>query len=129
MNPSSPQPFVRVAHPLKFPRGGGAGQRSADRRDVTVLAEIRELGADDAPLPLELSEVSATGAFVASDLLLPVGARVAVRFGITGLGEAIETEGRVVRVQHRGGQPGMGLIFERMHADARARLRAFTAWN
>ena len=70
-----------------------------------------------------------TGAFVASDLLLPVGAAVELTFTIPGLGDPVRAEGRIVRVQYRGTQPGMGVLFERMTPDDRARLRTFTAWN
>ncbi len=122
-------PLTRVAHPVRFPAGTGAGQRHADRRDVVVTAHVRELGAEDDALPLELAEISATGAFVASDLLLPVGAAVELTFTIPGLGDSVRAEGRIVRVQHRGTQPGMGVLFERMTPDDRARLRTFTAWS
>lgn len=120
--------FVRVARPLRFPAGNGAGQRGADRRTLTAVADVREAGTDDAPLPLHLSEVSATGAFVASDLLLPVGAALELSFGLPDASR-VEALARVVRVQHRGGRPGMGIVFDRVPANARAALRRYTAWN
>lgn len=121
-------PFVRIAQPLRFPPGTGAGQRGASRRDLAAYVHVREAGTDDAPLPLELAEVSATGAFVASDLLLPVGAKLELTFEMPETAP-ISAFGRVVRVQERGGRHGMGIQFERMPPEARATLRQFTAWS
>ena len=122
-----PSHFVRVARPLRFPPGSSAGQRASERRDLRAVAEIRESGTEDAPLPLELSEVSATGAFIASDLLLPVGSAVEVKFTLPDGKSQIEGLGRITRVQDRKGRPGMGLLFERMSPGDRRVLREFTA--
>jgi hypothetical protein len=121
-------PVVRVAEPVRFPAGRGAGNRHADRRGLAALALVRDRAEDGAALPLELSCVSATGAFIASDLLLPIGAEVELEFDLTE-SERISACGRVVRVEDRGRRPGMGVLFERMAPEARARLRQYTHWQ
>jgi hypothetical protein len=128
LDQQSPFPFVRVARPLRFPTGTGAGQRGAARRDVAAFVHVREAGTEDTPLPLEVAEVSATGTFVASDLLLPVGAALELIFEMPDAAP-IAVVGRVVRVQERGGRHGMGIRFEHMHPEARASLREFTSWS
>ncbi len=127
--PIASMPHVRVARPIRFPSGRGAGQRSAERRGLAATASVREAGTADVPLPLAIIEVSATGAFVQSDLLLPVGAQLELQFDIPGRSDSLAAEGRVVRVEDRGNKPGMGIIFDKMSGDARAHLREFTAWN
>lgn len=126
-NPRS-LPFVRVAKPLRFPSGDGAGQRRAPRRTLDAIAWVREPGVEEEPLPLDFAEISATGAFIATDLLLPVGQRLEARFDLPD-GRTVVTEGQIVRVQYRNGRAGMGFAFERMAAEDRAELRAFTAWS
>lgn len=101
-------------------------QRSAARRRLDVTAEIRERGAGGLPLPLDLREVSEHGAFIDSDLLLPVGLIVDLRFAIPG-GERLDVGGEVVRVDDRRGTAGMGLRFDRVNAVDRAILRQYIA--
>jgi len=120
-------PFVRVAEPIRFPSGTGAGQRSSARRHLRASARVRDAAGDDGPLPLEVDEVSATGAFVLSDLLLPVGATIEIAFNLPRCEVDVVATGRVVRVEERGGRPGMGIHFDRMAGVARASLRAYTA--
>jgi uncharacterized protein (TIGR02266 family) len=122
-------PFVRVAQPVRFPAGTGAGNRAAPRREIAADVELREAGREDEALPLHLCEVSATGAFVRSELLLPVGAPVELCFRLADRRDLIRAEGRVVRVEDDGQAPGMGIQFERMAPDARATLRAYTLWS
>ena len=122
-------PFVRVAEPIRFPAGTGAGNRTAQRRVLITDVELSDTDDVEEPLPLELNEVSATGAFVASDLLLPVGAPVDLTFILPTGDRRITVRGRVVRVEERGLRPGMGIEFDRMDADDRANLRAYTLWN
>ena len=130
-------PFVRVAEPIRFPPGTGAGQRTAPRRPLRAEAKVREAGNEDAALPLEVDEVSATGAFVLTDLLLPVGSPVEIAFTLPRHAAHAETDdagdivahGRVIRVEERGGRSGMGIEFLRMPAEARATLRAYTVWQ
>lgn len=121
-------PFVRVAEPIRFPPGSGAGQRTAPRRALRAEALVRNPESSDSSVPFDLDEVSATGAFVMTDLLLPVGAQVEVTFALPRESASITACGRVVRVEERGGRPGIGLEFERMAADARTKLRAYTHW-
>lgn len=125
---TSELPFVRVAKPLRFPKGDGAGQRRAPRREVEAEALVKEPDIDEEEMPLQFSQVSATGAFISSDLLLPVGQRLDVRFAIPGRAGPVEAQGQIVRVQYRNGRAGMGFVFERMSADDRASLREFTDW-
>lgn len=127
-------PFVRVAEPVRFPPGTGAGQRTAPRRILRGDARVRDAAGDDTALPLEVDEVSATGAFVLADLLLPVGSPVEIAFTLPRSPEAtndgdVVAQGRVVRVEERGGRTGMGIHFDRMPAAARAHLRAYTLWQ
>ncbi len=122
-------PPVRVAVPIQFPTGGGAGQRAAARRHLRGIALIRDAASLEAPLPLELDEVSATGAFVLSDLLLPVGAMVEMTFHTDDHNSGVTAFGRVVRVEERFGRAGFGIQFDRMRSESRAQLRAFTQWN
>lgn len=122
-------PYVRVAEPVRFPAGTGAGQRAATRRAVNVHALVRELRADQDALPLELDEVSATGAFVCTPLLLPVGAAVEVSFTLPTLAGSISAPARVVRVEESGDWPGYAVEFERMAPAARAHLRSYTRWH
>jgi hypothetical protein len=122
-------PFVRVAQPVRFPAGTGAGNRQAPRRELVTDVELREAGREDEALPLRLCEVSATGAFVRSELLLPVGSAVELSFRLVQTRELIRAEGRVVRVEDDGEAPGMGIQFERMAPDARATLREYTLWS
>ncbi len=122
-------PFVRVAEPIRFPPGTGAGQRTAPRRPLRADARVREAAGDDAALPLELDEVSATGAFVLTDLLLPVGSPVEIAFALPRTEDDIVAHGRVIRVEERGGRAGMGIEFNRMAPEARATLRAYTLWQ
>ncbi|MCK6572430.1 PilZ domain-containing protein [Myxococcota bacterium] len=122
-------PFVRVAEPVRFPPGTGAGQRTSPRRLLRADARVRDAAGEDGPLPLEVDEVSATGAFVLSDLLLPVGATVEIAFNLPLCDDDVVATGRVVRVEERGGRPGMGIHFDRMAGGARASLRAYTTWQ
>lgn len=122
-------PFVRVAEPIRFPPGTGAGQRGTPRRLLRADARVRDAAGDDRALPLEVDEVSATGAFVLSDLLLPVGSPVEVAFSLPHCDHDVVAAGRVVRVEERGGRTGMGIQFERMAGGARASLRAYTLWQ
>ena len=122
-------PFVRVAEPVRFPPGSGAGQRSAPRRALHVHALVRELQGEHDALPLELDEVSATGAFVCTPLLLPVGAAVEVSFTLPTLSGSISAPARVVRVEEAGDRPGYAVEFDRMAPVARAHLRAYTRWH
>lgn len=122
-------PFVRVAEPIRFPPGTGAGQRKTPRRILKADARVRDAAGDDSALPLEVDEVSATGAFVLSDLLLPVGSPVEIAFALPQGEHDVVAQGRVVRVEERGGRSGMGIQFERMAGPARASLRAYTLWQ
>lgn len=122
-------PFVRVAEPIRFPLGTGAGQRTNPRRMLRADAQVRDAAGEDTALPLEVDEVSATGAFVLSDLLLPVGSPVEIAFTLPQTVQELVAHGRVVRVEERGGRSGMGIHFERMTGDARASLRAYTLWQ
>ncbi len=122
-------PYVRVAEPVRFPSGTGAGQRTATRRALNVHALVRELRADQDALPLELDEVSATGAFVCTPLLLPVGAAVEVSFTLPTLAGSISAPARVVRVEESADRPGYAIEFERMAPTARAHLRSYTRWH
>lgn|GEM_PF-3431267 len=122
-------PYIRVAEPVRFPPGTGAGQRTATRRALNVHALVRELRADQDALPLELDEVSATGAFVCTSLLLPVGAAVEVSFALPTLAGSISAPARVVRVEASGDRPGYAIEFERMAPTARAHLRSYTRWH
>ena len=122
-------PFVRVAEPIRFPPGTGAGQRSAPRRVLRADARVRDAAGDDNALPLEVDEVSATGAFVLADLLLPVGSAVEIAFCLPLADDDIVAQGRVVRVEERAGRAGMGIHFDRMPPGARATLRAYTLWQ
>ena len=127
-------PFVRVAEPIRYPAGTGAGQRTAPRRVLRADARVRDAASDDAALPLEVDEVSATGAFVVTDLLLPVGSPVEIAFTLPNppagqVDSDVVAQGRVVRVEERGGRSGMGVHFDRMPAAARAHLRAYTLWQ
>lgn len=122
-------PFVRVAEPVRFPAGSGAGSRAAPRRPVEAGVEVREADSDAEPLPLELAEISATGAFVRSDLLLPIGSAIEVSFRLDDEAPAIRARGRVVRVDERPDGAGMGIEFERMPGPARATLRQYTHWT
>ncbi len=122
-------PFIRVAQPVRFPAGTGAGNRAAPRRELAADVELREANGVDEALPLRLCEVSATGAFVRSELLLPVGAPVEMSFRLADRRDLIRAEGRVVRVDDDGEAPGMGIQFERMAPEARATLREYTLWS
>ena len=99
--------------------------RSAERRRLEVTAQIRERGAGGLPLPLDLLEVSESGAFIDSDLLLPVGLELDLRFDIPG-GHSVAAGGRVVRVDDQRGSAGMGLQFDQLSKVDRAILRRFT---
>ncbi|MCB9523724.1 MAG: PilZ domain-containing protein [Myxococcales bacterium] len=107
-------------------RSEPADHRRAARRALTVTAEIRERGRGGLALPLDLAEVSEAGAFIASDLLLPVGLELDVAFPIPG-GRRVEAQGTVVRVDEQVGSAGMGLRFEQISDADRATLRAFAA--
>lgn len=122
-------PYVRVAEPIRFPPGTGAGQRGTPRRPLRADARVRDAAGDETALPLEVDEVSATGAFVLSDLLLPVGAPVEIAFSLPHCDEDVVAAGTVVRVEERRGRAGMGIQFDRMPGAARANLRAFTLWQ
>lgn len=128
LDSSQSLPFVRVAKPLRFPMGDGAGQRRAPRRALAAQALVKEPGIQEEALPLDFSEISATGAFIATDLLLPVGQRLEARFDLPDGGPVV-TQGQIVRVQYRNGRAGMGFAFEKMSPEDRARLRQFTEWS
>ncbi len=100
------------------------GHRQAARRALAVTAEVRTRGSEELPLPLDLAEVSETGAFITSDLLLPVGLELDVAFPLPG-GQPVRTAGRIVRVDDQRGTAGMGLRFDGLAATDRARLQAF----
>ena len=99
--------------------------RSATRRALAVTAQIRERGTGGLPLPLDLREVSESGAFIDSDLLLPVGLELELQFDIPG-GYQVAAGGRIVRVNDQRGSAGMGLQFDRLSQIDRAILRQFT---
>jgi len=122
-------PFVRVAEPVRFPAGTGAGNRAAPRRPLGSDGAVREVGARSMALPLEIAEVSATGAFIHSDLLLPVGTEVEMTFTLPDGVDQVTAHGRIIRVHENGRRPGMGVSFERVAPEARASLRAYTYWN
>ncbi len=120
---------VAISMPFtRYSTHRGAGQRTAERRDVDSTAHIREAGTGDSPLPLPLSQVSASGAFVESTLLLPVGAQIEVIFDVPGYEHPVRADARVVRIQDRGIRPGMGIVFDRMPPRARRHLRDVAAW-
>lgn len=112
----------------RFSGHSGAGQRTAERRELDRTVHIREAGTGDSPLPLPLSQVSASGAFVESNLLLPIGAQLEVTFDLPGYAHAVSADARVVRVEDGGKHPGMGIVFDRMPPRARAHLRDIGAW-
>ncbi len=118
----------RSSSPFTRQSGSSAGQRNAERGDLDSTVHIREAGTGDSPLPLALSQVSASGAFVESTLLLPIGAQVEVSFDLPGYEHPVRADARVVRVQDRGRRPGMGIVFDRMPPRARAHLRDVAAW-
>ncbi len=112
----------------RFAGHSRAGQRTSERRELDRIVHIREAGTGDAPLPLALSQVSASGAFVESTLLLPIGAQLEVTFDLPGYQHPVSADARVVRVQDGGLHPGMGIVFDRMPPRARAHLRDISAW-
>ena len=126
-------PITRVARPVRFPIVGGAGQRAARRRPLRGTIHLREAGTVDFPLPLEVDEISATGAFILSDLLLPVGTELDLLFELpetaTTTAGSVQASAEVVRVDQDTVRPGMGVIFRQVPPAARAALRAYTSWN
>ncbi len=118
--PRPERPFGRTRRPEP-------SQRSTDRRRVLGQVDLRESGEGGDPLTYELTEISAAGAFLDTDLLLPVGAPLQMQFRLTGHAAPIDALGRVVRVQDRGHRPGMGIQFDWMDSAARQRLRTLAA--
>ena len=101
--------------------------RQAPRRSALLPAQVRPQGCEDTPWPLDIAEVSETGAFLASDLLLPVGLAVDVAFMVPGRAEPVLARGHIVRVTEARDEAGMGLHFDALSPSARGALRAFTA--
>ncbi len=103
------------------------GQRNADRLRVVTPVNVREAGTPDEPLPLSLTQVSASGGFVESNLLLPLGSQLELELTLPGYDASVSVDARVVRVEDRGRHPGMGVVFDRMPPAARRHLRDVAA--
>jgi len=102
-----------------------ANTRKAARREFgNIKASI--LDESGAVIPLELFDLSATGAYLRSDLLLAPGDKVRLKLEIPSLDAAVELEAQVVRGDlfeaDRGS--GMGLTFESISDEARIALEA-----
>ncbi len=122
--------YLNTERPLlsRFPSSARSGNRAAERRGLDATVRVREAGTADLPLPLTFHEMSASGGFVSSNLLLPVGAQLEMSFELPGYEPTVHADARVIRVNARGRQPGMGIVFDRMAPRARAHLRDIAAW-
>jgi c-di-GMP-binding flagellar brake protein YcgR len=98
-------------------------RRSSPRRSLTVSMQLRE-GPGLGELFFDSSDISGGGAFLPSNLLLKEGDTFWISFTLPGAQLAINTRGRVVRVQ-RGERPGMGIKFLDLTPAEKAALEAF----
>jgi hypothetical protein len=66
------------------------------------------------PIEVACAELSATGMFLAVDLLLDPGERLTVSFTVPGTRHRITTDARVVHCPRGAPRAGMGLCFDRL---------------
>lgn len=88
------------------------GLRAAPRARVHLPAAVFS-NHFYAPVEVECTSLSASGMFLAADLLLDAGERLTVSFTVPGTWHRIVTDALVVRAP-RGDAGGMGLRFDRL---------------
>ncbi len=114
--------------------GATVRRKSQTRKSSAVRVQVNERGrlaVGDKPLLGTLTDISLSGAFLASSRTLKPGSEVTLRFSLP-VGEKGRMAPVEVRaeVRHRGrDQSGLGLRFLRMPADAMATIRRFLEEN
>ena len=88
-------------------------RRRAERRDPIAIHASLFSGTFDAPVEVAACDLSPTGAFLRSDLLLSLGETVLLAFTVPGSSHRILVDARVVRTTFDD-RAGMGLEFSRL---------------
>ena len=143
-SPSALRDLPPSSHEVTKPQppASRSSERSADRpladeagkkrNGSSVRVQVNERGrlaVGQTPLQGTLTDISMTGAFLASERTLAPGSEVTLRFSLP-IGEDGTVEQVEVRaeVRHRGrGQSGIGLRFLRMPGEAMRTLERFLA--
>lgn len=99
-------------------------RRRGERRDSVSLPVAIFSGTFDAPVEVESVDLSPSGMFLLSDLLLSPGERVLVAFVVPGTLYRVLIDARVVRTAHDADGAGMGLEFSRLPSVDEKILRA-----
>lgn len=116
------------------PIGASERTKGEDRKSSPVRVQVNERGrvaGADKPLEGTLTDISLTGAFLASNRTLSPGSEVTLRFALP-IGEdgGMEKVEARAEVRHRGrDNSGVGLRFLRMPADAMATIQRFLDEN
>lgn len=125
---------ARPSAPAKGRPAAASRSKGEDRKSSPVRVQVNERGrvaGSDKPLEGNLTDISLTGAFLASNRTLAPGSEVTLRFSLP-LGEDGELKKVEARaeVRHRGrDNDGVGLRFLRMPADAMATIQRFLDEN
>jgi len=126
----------RAAHPSPIPDAGGTPSTAASpcregeerRAAPRVSLEVDVSIESDSHFFVGLSgDISRGGLFVATWRKLPVGAAVEVALSLPGGQVLAHGTVRWVRDLSEGVNPGFGVAFEELSAEARARVEAFCA--
>jgi uncharacterized protein (TIGR02266 family) len=103
--------------------GSTAERRRSQRADLLVRVDYATV---DELFSEFTRDVNAGGLFIETEKPRPAGTVVSMHFNLPGSDEPIQTQGRVVRISPGGGDgpPGMGIEFDHLSKEARARIDA-----
>jgi hypothetical protein len=88
-------------------------RRTSGRRPCRTSVRVHlEPGTPDDSFYLDSTDLSSKGVFLHTDLLFPVGERLALEFIVPGRAAPVRGRGRVVRVLRSHEPPGPGLGIE-----------------